>query len=113
MKKIIINENQKGFLFKNGKYVKLLDAGRYTVFGNSIIEISDLNQPVSCKSCDLEILLSDRAVADKVAVTEVGDEQLALHFVNGKFSDVLPCGKYAFWSVIDKHEFKSVDIQHP
>ena len=28
MKKVIINENQKGFLFHNGRFVKLLGAGK-------------------------------------------------------------------------------------
>ena len=33
--------------------------------------------------------------------------------VNGKFSSVLRHGKYAFWSVVDQHEFKIVDISTP
>ena len=45
MKKMIINENQKGFLFKNGKYTKTLDAGKYHLFGGKEIEISNLEQP--------------------------------------------------------------------
>ena len=40
MKKIIINENQKGFLFKNGKYVKLLDAGKYHAYGDREIMVN-------------------------------------------------------------------------
>ena len=47
MKKMIINENQKGFLFKNGKYTKMLDAGKYHLFGGKEIEISNLEQPVN------------------------------------------------------------------
>ena len=46
MKKMIINENQKGFLFKNGKYTKTLDAGKYHLFGGKEIEISNLEQPI-------------------------------------------------------------------
>ena len=46
MKKMIINENQKGFLFKNGKYTKMLDAGKYYLFGGKEIEISCLEQPI-------------------------------------------------------------------
>ena len=42
MKKMIINENQMGFLFKNGKYTKTLDAGKYHLFGGKEIEISNL-----------------------------------------------------------------------
>ena len=113
MKKIIINENQKGFLFKNGKYIKLLDAGKYHQYGDREILISDLNQPVICPKCALEILLADKAVTEQVAVVEVGDEELALHYINGKFSSVLHRGKYAFWSVVNRHEFKMVDISTP
>ena len=113
MTTMIINENQKGFLFKNGKYIKLLDAGKYRLFGGKEIEISNLEQPVVCSMCSLETLLADKNVADRVAVAEVGDQELALHYVNGKFSSVLYRGKHAFWSVTNQHEFKIVDISTP
>ncbi len=113
MKKMIINENQKGFLFKNGKYVKMLDAGKYYLFGGRDIEISNLEQPIASGRCSIETLLADKNVADKVAVIEVGDEELALHYVNGKFSSVIRHGKHAFWSVVDRHEFKIVNISTP
>ncbi len=113
MKKITINENQKGFLFKNGKYIKLLDAGKYHLFGGKEIEISNLDQPIACSKCALETLLADKSVSGCVTAVEVGDEELALHYVNGKFSSVLRRGKHAFWSVVDQHEFKIVDITTP
>ena len=37
--KIVINENQKGLLFKNGKYSKKLNAGKYHIFGDSRVDI--------------------------------------------------------------------------
>ena len=113
LKKMILSENQKGFLFKNGKYVKLLDAGKYYLFGGRSIEVSNVNQPIVSNRCALDTLLSDREIARQVAVVEVEDQQLALHYVNGKFSSVLLEGKYAFWSTFDKHEFKLVDISTP
>lgn len=111
--KIIINENQKGFLFKNGKYVKMLDAGKYHTLRGKEIEISEPDRSIVSDRCSLDTLLSDKEVASKVSVIEVGDEQLALHFVNGKFSSVLRHGKYAFWSITDTHEYKIVDISTP
>ena len=39
MEKIIIKENERGFLFKNGKYVKMLTAGKYRIFSNSEVEV--------------------------------------------------------------------------
>lgn len=110
MKTVIINENQRGFLFKNGKYVKLLAAGKYHVFGGREIEISDFDKPIVSEKGAFELHLTK---ANDVSVVNVADEQLALHFVNGKFTSVLGRGEYAFWSVIDKHEFQIVDISTP
>lgn len=113
MKKVIINENQRGLLFKNGKYVKMLEAGKYFSYGGKEIEVLSLNQPIVSDKCVLDTILSDQTVASNVSVIEVADEELALHFVNGKFASVLRHGKYAFWSQIDKHEYKVVDISIP
>lgn len=113
MKTVVINENQKGFLFQNGKYVRLLGAGKHRLFGGREIEFSNLDQPIACDRCSLEVLLADKAVAALATVVEVGDEELALHYVNGKFSSALRRGKYAFWSVSDRHEFRIVDLSDP
>lgn len=113
MKKVIINENQRGLLFKNGKYVKMLEAGKYFSYGGKEIEVLNLDQPIISDKCALDIILGDKMVANNVSVIEVADEELALHFVNGKFASVLRHGKYAFWSLIDKHEYKIVDISTP
>ena len=32
MKKTVISENQRGFLFKNGRFVKFLEAGNYLFY---------------------------------------------------------------------------------
>ena len=113
MNRVIINENQKGFLFKNGKYIKLLDAGKYYQFGGREIEIVNMEFPLDCDRCSLETLISDKDVAQQIQVIEVSDEQIALHYVNGKFDGVLIRGKYAFWSAVDAHEFRLVDISTP
>ncbi|MBQ8907434.1 MAG: slipin family protein [Clostridia bacterium] len=113
MKTVIINDNQRGFLFKNGRYVKTLAAGKYRCFGGKEIEISDFAQPIIPRKCSLDTLLADKAVAEVVNVVEVKDEELALHFVNGTFSSALRPGKHAFWSVTDRHEFKLVDLSTP
>lgn len=113
MKKIIINENQRGFMFKNGKYIKMLAPGKYFASGGKEIEVADLEKPVKLEKCALDTVLSDKNVAKVVSVIEVADQELALHFVNGKFDSVLCRGKYAFWSLIDKHEYQIVDISTP
>ncbi|MEG2000868.1 MAG: slipin family protein [Evtepia sp.] len=113
MKKIIINENQRGFLFQNGRFVKLLGAGKYHAFGDREIEIVSLTEPLASAKCELDTLLAGGEIAKQTSVIEVADQQLALHTVNGKFDGVLCRGKYAFWSVVDRHAYQLVDISTP
>jgi hypothetical protein len=111
--KVIINENQRGFLYCKGRFSGLLTAGRYYTFGDRKIELADITQQVTSNSCDLNTLLANKAVAESTSVVEVGDNELALHFVNGRFSGILRRGRYAFWSIADKHEYQMVDITSP
>lgn len=114
MKTVIINENQRGFLFKNGKYVKTLGAGKYRLLGGKEIEISEIGGAITCRRATLDTLLSDPDFASRVAVAEVADEQIVLHFVNDRFAGVLGMeGKYAFWQAGDRHEFRTVDLSTP
>ena len=113
MKKIIVNENQKGFLFINGKFVKTLNPGKYYIYGDRKIELSSLDEPLSSENCTLDTLLSSKEIKNDVSVAEVGDQQLALHFTDGRFSSALTNGKYAFWNNNQKHEFRLVDISSP
>lgn len=113
MKTIIINEKQKGLLFKNGRYCGLLGAGKYHLFGGKEIEICELDDILVSKKCALETLLQDKDIASQVTVVEIGDQQRALHYVDGKFADIMPKGKYAFWSTFKKHEFQLVDMSTP
>ncbi len=113
MKKIIIHENQKGLLFRNGRFEKLLNAGKYRVFGGWEIIPQAVDNPLYCDRCPLDTLLLDEEIQKQTSVVEVGDQQLALHFVNGMFSSALPGGKYAFWNRQKRHEFRLVDVSTP
>lgn len=111
--KTIINENQRGLLFKNGKFAKMLMPGKYITFGDSKIEIQELGSALSSENASLDLLLQNKDVQAQTVCVEVGDRQLALHFVNGKFSGALLRGKYAFFTAYNKHDFTLVDISSP
>lgn len=113
MKKVIITEKNKGLLFKNGKYVKLLDAGKYRVFGDSEIEIVSLDCALLSNKCNLDTLLKDQEIANQTVIVDVKDEELALHYVDGKFHSVVGRGKHAYWNTCSTHEFKIVNISSP
>ena len=78
MKKVIVHENQKALLLKNGRFVKLLSAGKYHLFGDSQIELLPLDQALESEFCPLETLLADPDIAAQtvsVAVAEAPAHQ--------------------------------------
>jgi len=113
MEKIIIKENERGFLFKNGKYVKMLTAGKYRIFSNSEVEVVSTDDELKLTRCGIEALLKDKETADALSVAEVGDNELYLHFVNGNFTEALTSGRYVFWKCGGKHEYIVADISDP
>ena len=108
MKTIVINENQRGLLFKNGKYKGLLGAGKYSLFSGRSVQLQDISMPVSEEY--RKLLENDADAAAQLAFVTVGEQQIALHYVNGVFRGAVGEGRHAFWSVFDRHEFRLVDI---
>ena len=113
MNYVTVNETQRAFLFKHGKFLGLLPPGRHLMYGGRTAELVGLDQPVHSAFCGLEVLLQCPEVAQAAAVVEVPDQKLALHFVNDKFASTLPKGRYAYWSIYEKHDFQLVDISRP
>jgi len=113
MKRALVNENQRGFLFKNGRYAKLLKPGKYFFFGDCEVEFSLLDREISPRNCLIDTLLGDRNFANDTDMAEVSDTQLCLHFVDGKFREVLESGRHVFWKAAGKHEFILTDISTP
>ncbi len=113
MKKVIITEKVRGLLFRNGKYIKTLMPGKYYIYGGREIEETSVETAISSDFCSLNTLLNDPDFAKAVTVAEVGNKQLAIHFVNGQYEEMLKPGIYAFWSEPEQHTFRMVDVSTP
>lgn len=113
MKKVIVQDNQRGLLFKNGQYERLLNPGKYRTFGDRSIEVLELANEVQSEMCPLSVLLADPETAGELVTAEVKDQELGLHFVDGTFADVLTSGKHAFWKAAGEHRFQLEDASHP
>lgn len=113
MKKTIIFANQRGFMFKNGRFEKLLDAGKHYTFGDSEVEVVSVEKKLQSEKATLATLLADPQIASQTTTVEVQDRELGLHYIDGKFAGVLTTGKYAFWNACGQHTFRIEDISTP
>ena len=113
--KIIINENERGFLYKNGIYQRLLEPGKQRVWpmlGESFIKMK-ADGKIDFPDMNLTVLQKDAAFEKNAVVIEVPDDRLAVHFIDSRISDVLKPGTYAFWNIIRKHTFEIINITEP
>jgi len=110
--KIIINENERGFLFKNGTYRKMLTPGKYRVkrmFGETFARVS-VSKPVEVPNADIAVLLRDKKFAENVARVDVPDGYIAVHMEDKRIAGTLQPGTYCFWNCYREHTFTLVDI---
>lgn len=92
---------EKGLVFKNGSYKRMLSSGKHWLgFGEQVM-IYNMAR-VFAAPCELNILLKDKAVEDALTVVEVKDNEIALRFEGIHFKEVLTPGRYAYWKGFDR-----------
>lgn len=112
--KIIVKENERGLLFKDGNFVRMLTPGRYRFFRSGMrVDKQAIDGAFDARGYDLSIFARDTELKKQLAVADVPDEMAALHYINGKYADCLVSGRYAFWNIYDKHEFRLTDMREP
>jgi regulator of protease activity HflC (stomatin/prohibitin superfamily) len=113
--KIIVKDNERALLYKNGVFAKLLQPGKHTVwpfFGESAEKVKAEGK-IAFPDMNLSVLLKDAEFEKSVAVVEVPDEHVAVHFVDGRITESLMPGKHAFWNISVKNTFEIIDITDP
>lgn len=113
MKKVIIKENEKGLLFKNGRFENVLECGKHYIFGDRKVICQSVDERVDTNYMSLNAMLKNEKFRSMVTVVDVEDNKKALRFTDGKFKGISSTGKYAFWNDAGKHEFKIVDVSSP
>ncbi len=113
--KIIINENERGYLFRNGRFVKFLASGMHsylTVFGYTVTKVK-IEGEVNTAGIDINVLMKDKHFEESITKINVLDNKIALHYIDGRLINTLTSGEYAFWNIFKKHTFETIDISNP
>lgn len=97
MKRVTINAYERGLVFKNGAYQRMLQEGRHWLINEDVI-IYDINKPFVAP-IELNILLQDADITNALQVVEVKETEIVLHYENGLLKQVLTAGRYAFWKI--------------
>lgn len=115
MTKYRIKDQECGYLLKDGRFVKILTAGKYTyakALGYEVLTVPMTGEVNTCQIPE-EILMKDPEFASRVVKAALPDTSIALHFVNKAYRDVLTKPETLYWNVFEKNEFQMVDITNP
>ncbi|MDX1960241.1 MAG: slipin family protein [Leptospiraceae bacterium] len=110
---IIIQEDEIGLKFRNGKFITILKKGRnfYSDFlGDKVIvyKIQDQFQP----NINLDILLENSELKNSLEIVQVAEEEICLVIVNDVLQEVLKTGRYAYWKSSIKRNFQKVSTKN-
>ncbi len=113
--KIMIKEQECGYLMKDGRFQKVLLAGKYTYFKRLGYEVLVVPMKGQVKTQDIpvDVLMKCPDFSSRVVKVELPDTSIALRFVNGAYREVLTAAETYFWNVFEKNEFQVVDITKP
>ena len=113
--KYIINQNQCGFLMKDGNFIKTLYCGKYQypkIAGYQVI-IEDMEGSVDYRALPVEVLLQDQAFADKVLYIRIPEGSIGILWLNGVVQQVLTEPVYLYWNNWNRFEYQLLDMKEP
>lgn len=113
--KYMIKDQECGYLMKNGRFVKLLTAGKYQypkVFGYEVLVVPMVGEVVNC-GIPFEILMQHELFLSRVVKVQLPDTSIALHFVNRAYQDVIVKAETYYWNVFEENTFQIIDITVP
>ncbi len=114
MKIVEIQRDEKGLLFKRGKLKKILNPGKYRLFGDSEIETVSINEDLCPHGCPIDSVLALEGADKLIDEYLVGDNEIWVRRINGDLAArALTPGSWAFWKEIGKQEFRKVSMEQP
>lgn len=115
MEKYIINENQVGFVMKDGKFIKMIRAGKY-IFSKKRgyeVHIEGVTGEVDFMGVPYEVLLRDETFRSMTVVYRIPDDAIGLLYVNGTLRSCATRKEYIFWNVYETYEIKTIPMDTP
>lgn len=108
-----IRKHEVGLWFRRGDFHRLLEPGNHRMWFNPFVDdavtIVNTLEPKFEHEL-LEVLIAEPALASRLIVVDLQDEQRALVWKDGRLGWVLKPGRHAFWSGPAKIAVETFDV---
>jgi regulator of protease activity HflC (stomatin/prohibitin superfamily) len=112
-KRFLIRDTERGFLFENGEFRRMLEPGRHWVFDplrKVRVEVHSVRN-AWIESPSLDVVARSGALEKEAEVLNLADFERALVWIDGRFAAVLKPGLYALWKVFHEVRVERVDAR--
>jgi len=106
-----IRIHERGLLYKNGDFARLLAPGRHWVFGLRVRVERVSVRDAHFKHKDLEVIAKSGELEGLAEVLDLMDHERALVWVDGRFERICAPGLHAFWTVFHKVRHEVLDAR--
>jgi hypothetical protein len=112
--KYVVNTYEIGLLFENNSFIKALPSKTYRIMPFSKKWILPINMGGKFETgYDLALLLGDKMLSEKLDIINLKDNEIALHYVDGNFCDIIDSGQHAYFNTVKRHSFVVLNINNP
>lgn len=108
VRRVRIRSFEKGLLFKDKEFMKILGPGRYWYVDptdKTEIDVVSMRDPWLVHS-DLDLIVKSGLLGSDAQVLELSDSQRGLVWIDNRFAKVIGPGRYVVW-----HGFKDVRVE--
>lgn len=109
----LIPLSQRGLLFKDNDYIKLLLPGRHFTMPSADVKLFEVTDEF-LPPIDLSILLKDSVLSNELEIISVKQNEICLIFEDQVCTGLLDPGRHAFWkSGKENRSFRLFDLNQP
>ena len=111
--KIIVKDNQAGFVMKNGIFVKMLTAGCYH-FSRTLgyeVHIEEMAGEMNFMDVPYQVLAKDKTFQASTVHMQIPDGMLGFIYMDGNLHMLANRKEYIFWNVFSHYTLKLVSME--
>jgi len=118
--RVTVRSYEKGLMFKDREFVRVLPEGKYWFFdvsGKTVVDVASIRTPQLLHK-DLDLIVSSGLLGDDANILELSDNERGLVWVDNRFETILGPGQHVIWQgfkdvQVETVEISDVRLKHP
>ena len=113
LRSVRVRSFEKGLLFRNGEFERVLGEGRHWLFDpffDARVDLVSARAPWLVHR-DLDLIVKSGQLDGHATVVELTDTERALVWIDGRFDTVLGPGRYALWTTVCDVRVETIDVR--